>query len=351
MSPVLRGAAWLVGASLWSLLGKPLTLGYHWLEQRRIRLAVALVLFAIWWAFAEIGSLPVTTDWSIQEPAVRTVVLLVIGAVAAIWILPRVHTWKADEKGRLALENEVRRTLAQVVAGVFLAFGGTLAWVQFAEQVATRNSANARAHEAQIAERLERAVDRLGHERSDVRLGAIYALDRLTRESPNDKLTIIDLLCAFVRERPPRQDAPPSTQRLVTPDDFFIAPFPPSRNPPPADVQAVVTLILRNAWAVDPETRGSIRLDRADLSGIDLHGENLLGISFRGCKLDGAQLQGTRFEEPAKALTTQTSHTRAFAGRTSEERSSSECSSATRILRRRRSLAPISQEPTSKGPA
>ena len=63
--------------------------------------------------------------------------------------------------------------------------------------------------EGQITERFTHAIDQLGNTGVDVRLGGIYALERIANDSPRDRETIFEVLAAFIRERSRAQD--PST--------------------------------------------------------------------------------------------------------------------------------------------
>jgi hypothetical protein len=60
--------------------------------------------------------------------------------------------------------------------------------------------------EGQITERFTKAIDQLGNQTSlDVRLGGIYALQRIAKDSDNDRETIYSVLAAFIRQHAPRQ--------------------------------------------------------------------------------------------------------------------------------------------------
>jgi uncharacterized protein YjbI with pentapeptide repeats len=52
-----------------------------------------------------------------------------------------------------------------------------------------------------IVESFSKAVEQLGSEKLDVRVGAIFALERLSKESNDDYWTIMEVLAAFVRGR------------------------------------------------------------------------------------------------------------------------------------------------------
>jgi hypothetical protein len=53
----------------------------------------------------------------------------------------------------------------------------------------------------QITDRYNAAITNLGSPSVDVRLGGIYALQRIMQDSPRDQPAIIAVLCAFVRDR------------------------------------------------------------------------------------------------------------------------------------------------------
>ena len=67
-----------------------------------------------------------------------------------------------------------------------------------------------------ITDRFTKAIEQLGKldgERPniEVRLGAIYALERIAIDSPRDQWTIMEILTAYVR-----QNAPPPTRTALT---------------------------------------------------------------------------------------------------------------------------------------
>jgi hypothetical protein len=56
------------------------------------------------------------------------------------------------------------------------------------------------AEQGQITDRYNAAITNLGASSIDVRLGGIYALQRLMQDSRRDQPTVVATLCAFVRE-------------------------------------------------------------------------------------------------------------------------------------------------------
>jgi hypothetical protein len=58
------------------------------------------------------------------------------------------------------------------------------------------------AEDKQITERFTKAVEQLASQEITVRLGGIYALERIANNSEDDHWTIMEVLTAFVREPP-----------------------------------------------------------------------------------------------------------------------------------------------------
>ncbi len=189
------------------------------------------------------------------------------------------------------------------------------------------------AHEGHLTERLTRAVTQLGDDTMTIRLGGIYALERLAQDSDTDHGRVMDVLTAYVRENAPRhaQDAP---QAANTPNTN-------TPNTPPTDIQAILTVIGR--WKTPGNKRHTARLDlnhtrlvganlrRADLTGADLTGAdltgadllmadltdavlvdaNLLGVNLTRANLLGANLSGSQYlraEEVQSALNWRDAH-------------------------------------------
>lgn len=151
--------------------------------------------------------------------------------------------------------------------------------------------------QGQITERFTRAVDQLGNENRDVRLGGIYALERLARESQADHGPIIEILTAYVREHAPMIPDDVEQQLINHAPDVYP-------EAPAADVQAALTVLGRRNTVFDPASPwrldlAGVYLPRANLRYADLRGADLsyavLELSDLRCaSLEGAQLAGAR---------------------------------------------------------
>jgi hypothetical protein len=111
--------------------------------------------------------------------------------------------------------------------------------------------------EGQVTDRYTKAVEQLGSKELDVRIGGIYALERIARDSDKDHPTVMEVLTAFIREH----------SREPWPVDSDGAQHGEKKTRP--DVQAAVTVVGRR------DAKRDIR--RIDLTGADLTRANLRG--------------------------------------------------------------------------
>lgn len=114
------------------------------------------------------------------------------------------------EKDRITLSNNVYGTLVQAAGGAALLIGLYFTWQnqKVAEKTAANNFKSTQetlrlSQEGQITERFTRTIDQLGSEKIEVRLGGIYALERIAKDSPKDHWTIMEVLTSFVQEKSP----------------------------------------------------------------------------------------------------------------------------------------------------
>jgi hypothetical protein len=62
--------------------------------------------------------------------------------------------------------------------------------------------------QGQVTDRYTKAIEQLGSGTLDIRIGGIYALERIARDSARDHPTIMEVLTAFIREHSPRNTSP-----------------------------------------------------------------------------------------------------------------------------------------------
>ncbi|MEW6659925.1 MAG: pentapeptide repeat-containing protein [Thermodesulfobacteriota bacterium] len=222
------------------------------------------------------------TDFFRQAPGrylVFSAVLGIVILIPIIWFLPY---WQVPKSGlsikdRLHQINEYRKTLAQIFGGGFLALVGLyIAWVR---SKALQDQAEV-AREQQLRDLYVKAVEQLGSEKLQIRLGGIYALERIARESAKDHWPIMEVLTAFVRVNAPRQWDDLSGQQPMEDD---VSPSPLSK--PRTDIQAVITVLGRRVRTFGQGEEQSLDLRETHLAGLHMEEAKLQGMLFNRANL------------------------------------------------------------------
>ena len=179
---------------------------------------------------------------------------------------------------RAQLENEFRRTAAQITLGLGLL--GTL-FVGWRRVRATERTVEV-AQEQQITERFTRAIDQLGNEASmAIRLGGIYALERIAKDSAKDHWQVMEVLTAYVRENARWEGAVDEHGVPVSEDS--------EEHHVTTDIQAILTVLGRRNSQFDPPEQ-HIDLSGTDLRGAELSEKNLSRFYLNNSNLQGAYL-------------------------------------------------------------
>jgi Pentapeptide repeats (8 copies) len=200
---------------------------------------------------------------------------LVVALLPAV-LAPR-HAF-ATAAEAVAAQNDVRATLLQALGGAILVMGAWSAWRQV--QLG---------REGLITERFSRAVDQLGHDKREVRVGGIYALARIARNSPEDRRAVVDVLAAYLRTHAPWPPALPDQP----PADTSVAELAPLRVRAPDVLAAMVVLgqIPRQGGWVQVPPLPSLDLRNALLGDARLEGPSRGHLVFEGADLSGAHLE------------------------------------------------------------
>lgn len=198
-------------------------------------------------------------------------------ALASLWWLPEVLVRSAMEStptdpnasGPLKWPSltEYATAVTNARQGVLWAVGGLIATVTLLITWAR----HALDQDANRTTRYTEAIKQLGDDSISIRLGGIYALERIAQDSVRDHQTILDVLCAFIREVSPS-----------TVDGEDVA------GPIRSDVAAAATVVGRLSSLPPPST--VIDLSDTNLRNADFTGANLARARFNGSILEGANL-------------------------------------------------------------
>ena len=146
--------------------------------------------------------------------------------------------------------------------------------------------------QGQVTDRYTKAIEQLGSDKLDVRIGGIYALERVARDSARDHPTVIEVLTAFIREHsheqpPPPDPGGPERERSMRPD-----------------IKAALTAVERRDAKRDirPIDLADANLDRANLTGANLNGADLTRAILTGADLHYASLGEAKLGPAAASL-------------------------------------------------
>ncbi|WP_254407747.1 pentapeptide repeat-containing protein [Streptomyces sp. GMY02] len=181
-------------------------------------------------------------------------------------------------------EGQYRLAVVQAVAA--LGAGVALAYTARNYRLSRRG---------QVTERFTKALERLGSEEMEVRIGGVLALEQIVQDSPDQATHAAQVLNAFIRQRAPLVPAVPDPKgktgmlgaaALRTALNHPARVSRPSERPE-ADLQSALSALTRPASRrhVDPTQT------------IDLTGLHLVGARLDGANLAHAQLEGATLAE------------------------------------------------------
>jgi hypothetical protein len=223
---------------------------------------------------------------------VSWIILAVLALVIVWWMTVPAADWIAHHDvgsatGSLhetALDN-ARGRLLTLGAGLLAA--GALVFT-------ARNFTLSR--EGQVTDRYTKAIDQLGSGKLDVRIGGIYALERIARDSRKDHPTVMEVLSAFIREHSREQWPEPGSNGTT-----------PERSTRPDVYAALAVVVRRDSWR-DVENIDLIDADlarvqffRANFGNAVLLGANFSNAALRQPNFRGAILAGANFSNASLA--------------------------------------------------
>jgi hypothetical protein len=244
---------------------------------------------------------------SVRAILAWTVLIVLVGVGVAVWLL-LAYTGGNVEANRAQLD--AIRTAGTVVVGT----GGAAALLLAArrqrtaeialkqkdrdqadvarahalqEQVAAATKADAEAR--RITDLYTKAVEQLGSEKAPVRLGGLYALERLAQDHVEQRQTIVNVLCAYLR----MPYTLPGAQPAEDADDSVLAAY--RERVQEREVRLAAQRLIADHLRPGPGPTGPVDTFWADIH-IDLTQATLINFDFYECTVRTAYFGSTTFD-------------------------------------------------------
>jgi uncharacterized protein YjbI with pentapeptide repeats len=169
----------------------------------------------------------------------------------------------AEKLSRRNFILELIRLIITSLSTTATIFGGLILFLNFSQ-----------GENRLITERFTRSIEQLGNKEETIRIGGIYALERIANDSPRDGWTIMEVLSSFVRGKQKIEGQDPSAQ------------LPAIRT----DAQAALTAISRRKINLEND-RQYLDLSFTNLCEANLVGANLDRVKFNNSSLIKADLR------------------------------------------------------------
>lgn len=132
-----------------------------------------------WWLLAQTHGLQGAAEATARMEAIKIGLSVGAGTGGAVALLLAMRRQWLSERDQVHREQVDQQTQAH------------------AERVATASEHDAA--ERRITDLYVKAVDQLGNDKAAVRLGGLYALERLGQNSPGHRQTVVNVICAYLR--------------------------------------------------------------------------------------------------------------------------------------------------------
>ena len=186
-------------------------------------------------------------------------------------------------------KNEILRFLGIAMGGMLIALQALASH----RRAKAMEDSSLNIEKGQRQERLKNAIEHLGHNSDSVRLGGAYELFHLTEDNRELNQTVLDILCAHVRQ--------------TTSEEKYQHDYP---SKPSEEIQSLLTLLfvrdhrvfsgcyinLQASW-LNGANLEYARLTNADLSRVYLEKANLEKTKMQASNLTNAKLKGAYFSE------------------------------------------------------
>ncbi len=265
-----------------------------WIDYSILLIILLMVSIAIGDYLEDILSW-IKLQWKEAAPLkkIYIVVASIIG-VALIYLFANLYSQIFVFLSNPTPENKIDSNFALAFLGTMTGgvalFSGFLAILRSEENTRQNEIANKQskiadkqaktAEQGLITDRINKATEGLGKFKDkgdpivEVRLGALYALERIAQDSIRDHIQIMEMLCAYIRTNSPATD---NNEKLRE------------------DILAAITIIARRGFSKSGKER--VKEEKIHVCYIELNNCNLCNATFGNADMSDARLINSNLHE------------------------------------------------------
>jgi uncharacterized protein YjbI with pentapeptide repeats len=192
-------------------------------------------------------------------------------------------------KDRISLKIEIIKTVASILGGMFFILTIVVAFLNYRVT-----------QEKHTTDLYTQAIEQLGSKKLEVKLGGIYALERIARDSEKDHWPIMEVLTAYVRVHAPYPPKNRSESRKKLPwvkirdiEDLFQKNQKEKEETkaiiqPDPDIQAILTVLGRRQRSYEKSEDRRLDLRATDLRGADLRKAHMERANLWKAHMEGS---------------------------------------------------------------
>ncbi|WP_336159982.1 pentapeptide repeat-containing protein [Amycolatopsis sp. VC5-11] len=256
---------------------RPPLSGHRLVAAAVLGLVVLGTVFTVMWLWINttpaVGEQKTTAHLEVFKTTASVAVML--GGLGVLYLAARRQRTQEAEHNHAVRTAEINRKHAERVAAA-------------AEDDAARR---------RVTDLYTKAADQLGSDKAPVRLAGLYAMERVGQDNPDQRQTIIKVLCAYLRM--PYEQPVPATRLPRDPHNDLIRQQVEGQRPHWEEREVRLTaqrIVTDHLELVAPDGNDSISWGAYPL---DLRGAVLIDFDLRGRRVGSARFSGAHFIGPA----------------------------------------------------
>lgn len=197
--------------------------------------------------------------------------------------------WPFDNGAQIPWEP-----LARLALPLTALLGGIIGAVIAGHGQATRLEELRNSRDADVTDRYTKAIEQLGSDKIAIRVGGIFALERIGHDSERDRTTVVNVLTSSLFKELPATDGKPGTPNLMAKAEESALMIALMRLRRQGETNKLGSYITGNPSFENADLHGAY-LAEANMTRYALFGANLSQADLSGAILSRALLFGTNF--------------------------------------------------------